>query len=412
MPSKSPAQAKLMRAVAHGWKPDRMKGPSRKVAKEFVAADKKAKGYAFGGAFKKLLAEAADKRTAEERFSDRYGTEPMTLSQARKRAKGGSKLARTVRAARDLKKAGWTPAGKDLDDAVWYPTQETATAPGEGGLAAATQPVRTIQPVAGREFISGAAPPRQVAPAAPARTAAEIAPGFQPGRIPPALVQYLQSLQGAEEPEPVKAQYGGFMNRMRGRGRRGFGGRRGQPQPPGGGMMTSDMGMRAGQARRGQPGQGWSEGPRGGAPGAGVPMRGVGRPPGMGRPGAGSTFGERTRGRGVAGPTRTTQPVGGRQFMPGLGGGADSSPLPPGGGGAPSSLRGLLQQMRQQKQTGGGRPRVGAGDQQGGQARALQVQTGRPPISRRQPFPGRGGPGGGFGRSRGRGRRGRGRFQR
>jgi hypothetical protein len=42
MPSKSAAQAKLMRAVAHGWVP---KGQSKppvpvSVAKEFTAADK------------------------------------------------------------------------------------------------------------------------------------------------------------------------------------------------------------------------------------------------------------------------------------------------------------------------------------------------------------------------------------
>lgn len=42
MPSKSPAQARLMRAVAHGWKPDRFKGPSKRVAREFVSADKRA----------------------------------------------------------------------------------------------------------------------------------------------------------------------------------------------------------------------------------------------------------------------------------------------------------------------------------------------------------------------------------
>lgn len=40
MPSKSPAQAKLMRAVAHGWKKPGGGGPSKKVAKEFVMADK------------------------------------------------------------------------------------------------------------------------------------------------------------------------------------------------------------------------------------------------------------------------------------------------------------------------------------------------------------------------------------
>lgn len=52
MPSKSPEQARLMRAVAHGWKPDRIKGPTRAVAQEFVDADKrrgKVEGYQFGG---------------------------------------------------------------------------------------------------------------------------------------------------------------------------------------------------------------------------------------------------------------------------------------------------------------------------------------------------------------------------
>jgi hypothetical protein len=38
MPSKSPAQAKLMRAVAHGFKPSGG-GPPVKVAKEFMHAD-------------------------------------------------------------------------------------------------------------------------------------------------------------------------------------------------------------------------------------------------------------------------------------------------------------------------------------------------------------------------------------
>jgi hypothetical protein len=39
MPSVSAKQAKLMRAVAHGFKPDQFKGPSKKVAKEFTRAD-------------------------------------------------------------------------------------------------------------------------------------------------------------------------------------------------------------------------------------------------------------------------------------------------------------------------------------------------------------------------------------
>jgi hypothetical protein len=40
MPSVSPAQAKLMRAVAHGWHKPGGGGPSKAVAQDFVAADK------------------------------------------------------------------------------------------------------------------------------------------------------------------------------------------------------------------------------------------------------------------------------------------------------------------------------------------------------------------------------------
>lgn len=39
MPSKTPKQARLMQAVAHGMKPKKG-GPTVAVAKEFVAADK------------------------------------------------------------------------------------------------------------------------------------------------------------------------------------------------------------------------------------------------------------------------------------------------------------------------------------------------------------------------------------
>jgi hypothetical protein len=39
MPSKSAAQARLMAAVAHGWKKPGGGGPSVKVAKEFNEAD-------------------------------------------------------------------------------------------------------------------------------------------------------------------------------------------------------------------------------------------------------------------------------------------------------------------------------------------------------------------------------------
>jgi len=40
MPSKSPAQARLMAAVAHGWKPDKVQAPPVAIAKEFNEADR------------------------------------------------------------------------------------------------------------------------------------------------------------------------------------------------------------------------------------------------------------------------------------------------------------------------------------------------------------------------------------
>lgn len=42
MPSVSKRQQRLMQGIAHGMKPRGGKGPSVAVAKEFVAADKKA----------------------------------------------------------------------------------------------------------------------------------------------------------------------------------------------------------------------------------------------------------------------------------------------------------------------------------------------------------------------------------
>lgn len=48
MPSKNKKQHNLMEMIAHGGKPSGGKGPSPKVAKEFVAADK-GKTFARGG---------------------------------------------------------------------------------------------------------------------------------------------------------------------------------------------------------------------------------------------------------------------------------------------------------------------------------------------------------------------------
>ena len=53
MPSSSEAQARLMRAVAHGWKKPGGGGPSESVAKEFVAEDQMAKQKAVAKALRR-----------------------------------------------------------------------------------------------------------------------------------------------------------------------------------------------------------------------------------------------------------------------------------------------------------------------------------------------------------------------
>lgn len=61
MPSKTEKQARLMRAVAHGWKKPGGGGPSVAVAKEFVAADKKKKPKKFAeGGWSKTTSSEPD----------------------------------------------------------------------------------------------------------------------------------------------------------------------------------------------------------------------------------------------------------------------------------------------------------------------------------------------------------------
>jgi hypothetical protein len=59
MPSKSAAQHRLMEAAAHGWKKPGGGGPSAKVGKDFVKADK------HGGKFgRNVVREFKRQRTA------------------------------------------------------------------------------------------------------------------------------------------------------------------------------------------------------------------------------------------------------------------------------------------------------------------------------------------------------------
>lgn len=62
MPSVSPKQAKLMRAVAHGWEKPGGGGPSVSVAKEFMHADEAKKG-------KRNREQRADRKRATDKWA-------------------------------------------------------------------------------------------------------------------------------------------------------------------------------------------------------------------------------------------------------------------------------------------------------------------------------------------------------
>jgi len=64
MPFKSAKQKKLFRAVAHGFKPDRVEGPTEAVAREFMNADKKKVKKAMGGSVAPLGMTARAPKTA------------------------------------------------------------------------------------------------------------------------------------------------------------------------------------------------------------------------------------------------------------------------------------------------------------------------------------------------------------
>lgn len=64
MPSVSPAQARLMRAAAHGWKKPGGGGPSVAVGKDFMHADeRKAKGA-------RTKSQRADRRRSTSQWAE------------------------------------------------------------------------------------------------------------------------------------------------------------------------------------------------------------------------------------------------------------------------------------------------------------------------------------------------------
>ena len=81
MPSTSPAQARLMAAVAHGWHKPGGGGPSVKVAKEFNRADAamnkgysgSTQSYAKGGP---VLGKTSEFMKSEDQFRAAYHKDP------------------------------------------------------------------------------------------------------------------------------------------------------------------------------------------------------------------------------------------------------------------------------------------------------------------------------------------------
>jgi hypothetical protein len=90
MPSSSKKQHDFMQAIAHGWHPTGKEGPLQAVAKEFVAADKKAGKYAQGGVVKKEESpahEATESPSIEA--AEHHGKWPYSKEQHGMYAQGG-----------------------------------------------------------------------------------------------------------------------------------------------------------------------------------------------------------------------------------------------------------------------------------------------------------------------------------
>jgi len=115
-----------MRAVAHGWKPDRIKGPSRAVAREFVNADRKYSGgfaenrYWTGG----LAAMNEINSGVPVTLSFQEGG-PVDLSDWRHTGGGRQRMITRDR-IRELEEQGYTEGAGH----IWYPPPGTILAPG------------------------------------------------------------------------------------------------------------------------------------------------------------------------------------------------------------------------------------------------------------------------------------------
>ncbi len=221
-----------MRAVAHGWKPDRIKGPSRAVAREFVNADRKYSGgfaenryntgglaamseinsgvpvtlsFQGGGAVLPLTGNAAMQAALEPvEGAERFNVDMSAFA--------GDDLSTMERAYRQAMMAGLEGQGYYAgEDNIWYAPTTTVT----GGEPA---PPRIIPgavgapPPAGSPFGSDPRPPNMVG-ALPALTRAEQTTARRETPYREQLRAHKERVAAALNPAPqVEGAKGGYMN--------------------------------------------------------------------------------------------------------------------------------------------------------------------------------------------------------
>ena len=441
MPSKTPKQAKFMRAIAHGWTPSRMKSPpSRAVAQEFVEADRKYSGgfaenrYWTGG-----LAAMDEVNSGIDETLNWLEGGPVNYYQEGGDVRPGHAEGRNIYEGKGMPASykQWerkhhidppveAPEVEPEKPSWWQTLVRYAKGPqhSEEGL-------RKLEAETGEAH--GGRVGYQLGGLAMAAPAGGVPPWIQPtgagpgGMLPPGYAEEPQGYQFGG----MASQFRGMRNRMPYRGvppqrggiqrgappggGRGFLNRfrqqRGQQlgggPPQGGGLAAM---MRQAQQQRGQM-------PRGGVMGGQYDPGGSrSLPPGgipndfpggeeilnLPPPDPNATVYDRDWDPRSRGPMA---PGGGPLQIPGGGNlppykqlprqRRQVPPSPPGGPGSviggprvPPNLQGYLQRQRIQNRppsgpVGGGGNRVGMQDQQGALSRALQRGTGRPPMSRR-----------------------------
>lgn len=142
MPFKSAKQKKLFQAVAHGFKPDRVEGPTRAVAQEFVKADQKKKVKKAMGGSVAPLGMTGRRKTQRPgmpirgvgRFATPLNVADRTLANAQNRlqtigkrpggvqmfAKGGLTRQHFKMLADTIKKASDAPGFKERHESITH----------------------------------------------------------------------------------------------------------------------------------------------------------------------------------------------------------------------------------------------------------------------------------------------------